>query len=198
MTSSGFNTILPLMLLYLRFSDEIVIESEEVSPGLVVDFDAEAPAGGAGGFAGGPATAEGCADRRRMSPRSRPLIAGIVNVTPDNIWTVVAVFSTRRRRRSPTLAKLIAEGADILDIGGESTRPGAAPTAEADEIGRIVPLIEAIRREGAMPISVDIHEASRRPRGRRRRRDHVERCRCAHRAGRARKAPPSSPAARWC
>ena len=88
-----------------------------------------------------------------MSPRSRPLIMGIVNVTPDS-------FSDGGRFLNPEAAlaharRLIAEGADILDIGGESTRPGAAPTTEADEIGRIVPLIEAIRRESAMPVSVD-------------------------------------------
>jgi dihydropteroate synthase len=78
---------------------------------------------------------------------------GIVNVTPDS-------FSDGGRFQDPAAAidharRLIAEGADILDIGGESTRPGATPVAEADEIARIVPVIEAIRRESAIPISVD-------------------------------------------
>jgi dihydropteroate synthase len=78
---------------------------------------------------------------------------GIVNVTPDSfsdggcfLECEAAVDHARR---------LIAEGADILDIGGESTRPGAAPVDEADEIGRVVPVIEAIRRESAIPISID-------------------------------------------
>ena len=84
---------------------------------------------------------------------ARVLVMGIVNVTPDS-------FSDGGRFQDPAAAidharRLIAEGADILDIGGESTRPGATPVAEADEIARIVPVIEAIRRESAIPISVD-------------------------------------------
>jgi dihydropteroate synthase len=82
-----------------------------------------------------------------------PLVMGIVNVTPDS-------FSDGGRFLDPGAAidharRLIAEGADILDIGGESTRPGAQPVAEADEIGRAVPVIEAIRRQSAIPISID-------------------------------------------
>ncbi|HEX3363969.1 dihydropteroate synthase [Phenylobacterium sp.] len=78
---------------------------------------------------------------------------GVINVTPDS-------FSDGGRFAAPEAAlaqarRLIAEGADILDIGGESTRPGAAPVAEAQEIDRIVPLIRAIRAESAVPISVD-------------------------------------------
>ena len=78
---------------------------------------------------------------------------GIVNVTPDS-------FSDGGRYLGPDAAlaharKLIADGADILDIGGESTRPGAEPVAEADEIARTVPLIAAIRAESRVPISID-------------------------------------------
>ncbi|THD62425.1 MAG: dihydropteroate synthase [Phenylobacterium sp.] len=78
---------------------------------------------------------------------------GVVNVTPDS-------FSDGGRFAGFDAAlaqarKLIAEGADILDLGGESTRPGAAPVSEADEIGRVVPLVRAIRAESAIPISVD-------------------------------------------
>src|SRR5205085_65141 len=51
--------------------------------------------------------------------------------------------------------RLIGEGADILDIGGESTRPGAQPVPEAEEIARVVPLIRAIRAESGVPISID-------------------------------------------
>jgi dihydropteroate synthase len=84
----------------------------------------------------------------------RPVkVMGVINVTPDS-------FSDGGRFAAPEAAlaqarRLIAEGADILDIGGESTRPGAAPVAEAQEIDRIVPLIRAIRAESAVPISVD-------------------------------------------
>ncbi len=78
---------------------------------------------------------------------------GIVNVTPDS-------FSDGGRFFDPTAAvahalALVEQGADILDVGGESTRPGAEPVSEADEIARVVPVIEAIRARWDGPISVD-------------------------------------------
>lgn len=83
----------------------------------------------------------------------RPLVMGIVNVTPDS-------FSDGGRYLDADAAlsharRLIADGADILDIGGESTRPGAAPVAEADELARTIPLITAIRAGSDVPISID-------------------------------------------
>ncbi|HXU93747.1 MAG TPA: dihydropteroate synthase [Gallionella sp.] len=80
----------------------------------------------------------------------RPLVMGIVNVTPDS-------FSDGGRFFSPTKAidhahELIAEGADILDIGGESTRPGAAPVGVQEELDRVLPLVEALR---GVPVSID-------------------------------------------
>ncbi len=83
---------------------------------------------------------------------SRPLVMGIVNVTPDS-------FSDGGRYLSAPAAleharRLIDEGADLLDIGGESTRPGAADVSEREEIERVVPLIEALRST-AVPLSVD-------------------------------------------
>jgi dihydropteroate synthase len=84
---------------------------------------------------------------------TRPKVMGIVNVTPDSFSDggkfVSAADGIEHARR------LIAQGADILDIGGESTRPGAAPVSEFDEILRAVPLIEAIRKASDIPISVD-------------------------------------------
>jgi dihydropteroate synthase len=78
---------------------------------------------------------------------------GIVNVTPDSfsdggrfLDAAAAVDHARR---------LIDEGADVLDIGGESTRPGAQPADAVQEIARVVPVIEAVRRESEIPISVD-------------------------------------------
>jgi len=87
-----------------------------------------------------------------MSPR-RPLVMGIVNVTPDS-------FSDGGRLDTPEAAldhamALIGDGADILDIGGESTRPGAEPVPEAEEIARTVPLIEAVRARWNGRISID-------------------------------------------
>ncbi len=83
----------------------------------------------------------------------RPKVMGIVNATPDS-------FSDGGRFLAPEAAlaharRLIAEGADSLDVGAESTRPGAAPVSAEVEIARLVPLIEAIRAESAIPISVD-------------------------------------------
>jgi dihydropteroate synthase len=78
---------------------------------------------------------------------------GIVNATPDS-------FSDGGRHLAPAdvldhARRLIAEGADMLDLGAESTRPGAEPVPAEVEIGRLVPLITALRTESAVPISVD-------------------------------------------
>src|SRR6201990_121968 len=80
-------------------------------------------------------------------------VMGVLNVTPDS-------FSDGGRFAAPGAAleqarRLIAEGADILDVGGESTRPGAEPVDAAAEIERVVPLIRAIRAESAIPVSID-------------------------------------------
>jgi dihydropteroate synthase len=87
----------------------------------------------------------------------RPRIMGVVNVTPDS-------FSDGGRYASRPAAiahgrALVAAGADILDIGGESTRPGAAPVSIAEEIERVVPVIEALAKEGAL-ISIDTRRPS--------------------------------------
>jgi dihydropteroate synthase len=82
-----------------------------------------------------------------------PRVMGIVNVTPDS-------FSDGGRFLEPGAAlaqalRLVEDGADILDIGGESTRPGAAPVPVDAEIARVVPLIEAIRAASDVAISID-------------------------------------------
>jgi len=78
------------------------------------------------------------------------LVIGIVNVTPDS-------FSDGGRYLGPEAAinhglKLAADGAGLLDVGGESTRPGAEPVSEADEIARVVPVIEALSSHAAVSI----------------------------------------------
>jgi dihydropteroate synthase len=83
---------------------------------------------------------------------SRPLIMGIVNVTPDS-------FSDGGRHATVAAAvehalRLIDEGADMLDIGGESTRPGALPASLDEELRRVVPVLEALRGKD-VPLSVD-------------------------------------------
>lgn len=83
---------------------------------------------------------------------THPLIMGVVNVTPDS-------FSDGGRFFSSTAAvehaeKLVEEGAHILDVGGESTRPGAAPVATSEELDRVLPVLERVVKLG-VPVSVD-------------------------------------------
>jgi len=77
---------------------------------------------------------------------------GIVNVTPDSFSDGGRYFDLERALAHAE--RLIAEGADLLDIGGESTRPGAAEVAVAEELARVIPLVRALRDRG-VPLSVD-------------------------------------------
>ena len=83
----------------------------------------------------------------------RPRVMGIVNVTPDS-FSDGGVHATVDAAVAHAL-QLAAEGADILDIGGESTRPGADAVPLEEELRRVVPVIERLARETALPISVD-------------------------------------------
>ena len=89
----------------------------------------------------------------RILRLDRPQVMGIVNVTPDS-------FSDGGAHADVESAvahglRLAAEGADLLDVGGESTRPGAAAVTLEDEIARVVPVIERLVRETSLPVSVD-------------------------------------------
>jgi dihydropteroate synthase len=91
-------------------------------------------------------------------PRDRALVMGILNVTPDS-------FSDGGRFIDPAAAAdralaLAADNADIIDIGGESTRPGAAPVPADEEMRRVLPVIQAVRRQSAVPISIDTSKAA--------------------------------------
>ncbi len=86
------------------------------------------------------------------------LLMGIVNVTPDSFSDGGRYFSTDAAVRHGRA--LVAEGADLLDIGGESTRPGAAPVAETEEMRRVLPVIERLAREVAVPLSIDTQKAA--------------------------------------
>jgi dihydropteroate synthase len=90
---------------------------------------------------------------RTLQFNSMPLIMGIVNVTPDS-FSDGGKFSSQQSVIEHCL-QLIADGADILDIGGESTRPYATPVDVNDELKRVVPVIEAIRGKSDIPISID-------------------------------------------
>ncbi len=88
----------------------------------------------------------------------RPRVMGIVNVTPDS-------FSDGGRLATVEVAiahglRLVEQGADILDVGGESTRPGAEPVAEAEELARVMPVIAGLRARWNGPISIDTIKSS--------------------------------------
>ena len=81
------------------------------------------------------------------------VVMGVVNVTPDS-------FSDGGRFTDPASAveqalRLVAEGAGIIDVGGESTRPGAQPVSAGDEIARVIPVIEALCAATTVPVSID-------------------------------------------
>jgi|TARA_A100001234_G_scaffold219743_1_gene231191 dihydropteroate synthase len=94
-----------------------------------------------------------------LNPKRETLVMGIVNVTPDS-------FSDGGKFFSPEVAishasNLIGQGADIIDIGGESTRPGAEQVSESEELKRVIPVIEKIRTDNpTILISIDTTKAS--------------------------------------
>lgn len=95
---------------------------------------------------------------RTLALGQRTLIMGVVNVTPDS-------FSDGGRFFSPDRAiaqakQLVEEGADILDIGGESTRPFSDPVGESEETDRVLPVIEGLAGQVAIPISIDTTKAT--------------------------------------
>jgi dihydropteroate synthase len=88
---------------------------------------------------------------------SRSLVVGVINVTPDS-------FSDGGHFYDPIIAiqhgtRLVREGADALDVGGESTRPGAEPLPVAEELERVLPVIQGLVQEVKVPIAVDTYKA---------------------------------------
>ena len=91
----------------------------------------------------------------------RTYVMGILNVTPDSFSGDGILQRKDQIAAAVSQAQQFAEdGADIIDIGGESTRPGSTPVTEAEELARVVPVIEAVRKEISLPISVDTYRAS--------------------------------------
>jgi dihydropteroate synthase len=82
-----------------------------------------------------------------------PRIMGILNVTPDSFSDGGCFLAPRAALAQARL--LIEEGADLLDIGGESTRPGARPVSAEQEMDRVLPVIELLKREVSVPLSID-------------------------------------------
>ena len=88
-----------------------------------------------------------------LSENQNPLIMGVLNITPDS-------FSDGGRYSNPQDAvdqalRMVSEGASIIDVGGESTRPGANPVSVDQELSRVIPVIEAIRKKSNVVLSID-------------------------------------------
>ena len=95
---------------------------------------------------------------RTLNLGERTLIVGVLNVTPDS-------FSDGGKYQNPDRAfaravELEEEGADVIDVGAESTRPGSARISEAEELRRLVPVLKRLRNKLAVPLSVDTYKAS--------------------------------------
>jgi dihydropteroate synthase len=87
----------------------------------------------------------------------RTVVMGVINVTPDSFSDGGALFD-------PQLAidagmRMVGDGADVLDVGGESTRPGAEPLPAAEELRRVLPVIDRLARDAGVPISIDTYKA---------------------------------------
>ena len=94
---------------------------------------------------------------RTLSLERVPLAMGILNITPDSFSDGGVHFDASRAIESGL--KMIEDGAAIVDVGGESTRPGAAPISSSDEIARVLPVIEGIRAKSDVAISIDTMKA---------------------------------------
>jgi dihydropteroate synthase len=98
-----------------------------------------------------------CPSGRQFDLR-HPVVMGILNVTPDSFsdgGDFASVDAAVKRAK-----EMIAEGAAIIDIGGESSRPGADPVEADEEIKRVVPVISAIRKQSDIPISIDTYKSA--------------------------------------
>ncbi len=97
-------------------------------------------------------------DGRILTPKGRALIMGILNVTPDS-FSDGGLFAARDAAISQG-ERMAQEGADIIDVGGESARPGYTPVSEEEERRRVLPVLEALAKRLDVPISIDTQKAS--------------------------------------
>ena len=106
-----------------------------------------------------PATAVSTGAPGVLDATDRPLVMGIVNVTPDSFSDGGAAYdpATHPDRAVDHARALVAAGADLVDVGGESTRPGAQPVAADEELARVVPVVEKLA--GEVPVSIDTTKA---------------------------------------
>ena len=95
---------------------------------------------------------------QRHSKSALPLVMGILNVTPDSFSDGGQLFDNQAANRDAVLkraAAMIEQGADILDVGGESTRPGAEKVSQQQELDRVIPVLEWLKASFDIPVSVD-------------------------------------------
>lgn len=88
---------------------------------------------------------------------ARTVVVGVLNATPDSFSGGGRVLTPRRAAHAA--AEMVDAGAGMLDLGAESTRPGATPVSAADELARLLPMLRAVRRAVAVPLSVDTMKA---------------------------------------
>ena len=96
--------------------------------------------------------------RRSLPYGERTLVMGVLNVTPDSFSDGGRFFSFERAIEQAR--QMIAEGADIIDVGGESTRPGSEFVSEDEELRRVIPVIERFASSSSIPISIDTTKPS--------------------------------------
>ena len=95
---------------------------------------------------------------RTLRFRRRPLVMGILNVTPDSFSDGGVHFDQLKAVHAAM--QMEDDGAEVIDVGGESTRPGADAVGVDEEISRVVPVIEEIRKRSDIPLSVDTTKAA--------------------------------------
>ncbi|HEX8852723.1 MAG TPA: dihydropteroate synthase [Pyrinomonadaceae bacterium] len=95
--------------------------------------------------------------RRTLALGARTLVMGVLNVTPDSFSDGGQFFD--RSRAVERAVQMVEEGADLLDVGGESTRPGGATVTVEEELRRVVPVVEAVARKVSVPVSIDTTKA---------------------------------------
>ena len=95
-------------------------------------------------------------DGRTLALGERTLIMGIINVTPDSFSDGGQLLNPQRAVDAGV--QMVADGADLLDVGGESTRPGAEPLAQDEERRRVVPVIDGLSARVKVPISIDTYK----------------------------------------
>ena len=86
----------------------------------------------------------------------KTLIMGILNVTPDS-FSDAGLFNNVETAVAHAI-QMVTEGADVIDIGGESTRPGSEPLSEKEEIERVLPVVQRLRKEISVPLSIDTYK----------------------------------------